>query len=492
MAKSYFVAFDLGATSGRTILGTIEDKMLTIQELNRFPNQLLELHGRYYWNIFSIYEYLKEGLQLCVSMGIKPASIGIDAWGSDFVAIAEDGTFLGLPRAYRDPCTENKPEEFFQNVFSHRKVYDITGIQIMNFNTLYQLYALKAMKSSILKAANKLLFIPDALNYMLSGKMVTEYTIASTSQLLNHKTKKIEKRFLKSMGLNATIFPEIVEPGTIIGEISDSLSNEIGIGKIPVVAVAEHDTASAVLAVPAEDKQFAYLSSGTWSLMGVEVKDAIVNEESFKLNYTNEGGVEGTTRFLKNITGMWLLECCIREWKNQGREYSYSEIIAMMDVRSFRFFVDPDDPSFSSPVSMTVAIQAYCEKHGFETPQSDGEFIRCIFESLAMKYRYVFDRLRKLVPHNINRLHIIGGGAQNDLLNQFTANVVGIEVVAGPSEATAYGNILLQAIAMEQVKSVKDARELLLHSISVKKYFPKDEEAWELAYGRFQSICMFF
>lgn len=490
MEKTHFLAFDLGATSGRSILGTLHCGRLEMKELTRFPNQIIEVHGKFYWNIFSIYEHLKAGLIACMREGVKPESIGIDTWGVDFALVASDGTILGMPRAYRDPFTNGVSEKYFQKVLSRKKVYDITGIQVMNFNTLYQLYALKCSGDEALKAASKLLFMPDALSYILTGKMVTEYTIASTSQILNPKTKKIEKELLEKFGLSDSLFADIVMPGHVIGTLTDNLAEESGLGKIPVVAVAGHDTASAIAAIPEVDEQFAYLSSGTWSLIGIEVKDPIINERSFELNYTNEGGIEGTTRFLKNITGMWLLECCRKEWAKQGREYSYSAIAQMMDSKTFHYFVDPDDPTFAAPKSMTSAIREYCSNHGFEVPQTDAEFVRCIFESLAMKYRFAMERLKEFAPHPIKRLHIIGGGALNDLLNQFTANAIGMEVIAGPSEATAVGNILIQAKAMGKVNSIHEMRKIVSNSVEIKKYQPENTKTWDKAYCVFIKKCI--
>ncbi|MFN8254436.1 MAG: rhamnulokinase family protein [Bacteroidales bacterium] len=490
MSKTHFLAFDLGATSGRSILGILHSGKLEMKELNRFPNQMIEVHGKYYWNIFSIYEHLKAGLFVCLREGIKAESIGIDTWGVDFALVAHDGTLLGMPRAYRDPFTEGVPEAFFQKVLARKQVYDITGIQVMNFNTLYQLYALKCSDDAALKATYKLLFMPDALSYLLTGKMVTEYTVASTSQLLNPHTKKMDNRLLEKVGINSCYFADIVMPGHIIGNLNNSLAEETGVDKIPVVAVAGHDTASAIAAIPVIDGQFAYLSSGTWSLMGIEVCDPIINEKSYELNFTNEGGIEGTTRFLKNITGMWLLECCRKEWEKQGRIYSYSTIVNMIDSKTFQYFIDPDDPSFAAPKSMINAIKEYCRNHGFDGPQTDAEFVRCIFESLAMKYRYVMDRLKEFAPHPIKRLHIIGGGAQNDLLNQFTANATGMEVIAGPFEATAFGNILIQAKAMGMVNSIGEMRKIVSNSVELKKYQPEKTKKWDIAYNIFLTKCI--
>lgn len=490
MAKTHFLAFDLGATSGRSILGTLHCGKLELKELTRFSTQFVEVKGKFYWNVLSIYEHIRNGLCACFREGFTPSSVGIDTWGVDFVMVAPDGNILGMPRAYRDPFTGGVPEIFFQNVLGRKEVYDITGIQVMNFNTLFQLYALRDSCDAALNAAGKLLFMPDALSYMLTGNMVTEYTVASTSQLVNPHTKKMDKRLLEKVGLDSSNFADIVMPGHIIGSLNNALAEETGVGKIPVVAVAGHDTASAVAAVPVLDEQFAYLSSGTWSLMGIEVNEPIINERSYELNYTNEGGIEGTTRFLKNITGMWLLECCRKEWEKQGREYSYTAIVQMIDSKSFNYFVDPDDPSFAAPKSMTNAIQEYCRKHGFDVPQTDAEFVRCIFESLAMKYRFVMDRLKEFAPYPINRLHIIGGGAQNDMLNQFTSNALGMEVIAGPSEATAIGNILIQAKALGKIHSTTEMRKIVAQSVVLKKYLPQDTIEWQNAFEVFVKKCI--
>ena len=322
MNSKSFLAFDLGATSGRSILGTIDNNRLQIKELTRFPNQMLQIGSHFHWNIYSLFEHLKEGLTAAKNECVEISSIGIDTWGVDFALIAKDGSILGAPYAYRDPHTEGAPDKYFK-IVPRETVYDLTGIQVMNFNSLYQLFALKQADNSLLEATTEILFIPDALAYMLTGNKVVEYTIASTSQLLNPRTKKFESLLLEKAGVSPSLLGEVVMPGHVVGTLRDDLAEESELGKIPVVAVAGHDTGSAVAAVPAENERFAYLSSGTWSLMGIEVKDPIINEETFALNFTNEGGVEGTTRFLKNITGMWLLEQCLKEWKKEGITYAY-------------------------------------------------------------------------------------------------------------------------------------------------------------------------
>ncbi|MDD6210146.1 MAG: rhamnulokinase [Bacteroidales bacterium] len=488
MKSMSFLAFDLGATSGRSLLATLANGRLTMKELTRFPNKITELQGKYYWDIYSLYNSLKEGLQACSKEGIAIDAIGIDTWGVDFVYLGEDGTILSSPRAYRDPYTEGIPEILFQTV-SKREVYEHTGIQIMNFNSLFQLYAAKRENYSPCIHAKEILFMPDALSYLLTGKKVCEYTMASTSQMLNPRTRDFDRELLEKVGISPDLFPPIIMPGTKIGYLTKALANEYELQDVPVIAVAGHDTGSAVAAVPAENERFAYLSSGTWSLMGIEVKDPIINDASYEYNFTNEGGIEGTTRFLKNITGMWLLEQCRKEWDKQEKNYSYPHIVKMaQEAPAFQHFVDPDDASFVNPASMIEAIKSYCLSTGQSAPETDQAIIRCIFESLALKYRYVFSNLQKLAPFKIEKLHVIGGGAKNALLNQFTANSLNLPVIAGPSEATAIGNIMVQAKAMGAVDSLQEMRNIIYNSIDIEKFAPTDQEKWEKAYNQFKNL----
>ena len=489
MQPKHFIAFDLGATSGRTILGTLRDGELALKELTRFPNAVLRLGGHYHWNIFSLYEHLREGLRAAAREGVGISSVGIDTWGVDFAFVGQDGSLLGLPYAYRDPHTDGIPEAYFSEVLPREEVYAATGIQIMNFNSLYQLYALQRERSSQLAAARRLLFMPDALSYLLTGEMVTEYTIASTSQLLNPRTKRIEGRLLERMGLSPELFPPIVLPGHRIGTLRPELAAECGLPPLPVIAVAGHDTASAVAAVPAEDERFAYLSSGTWSLMGIEVPDPVIDERTFACNFTNEGGVEGTTRLLKNITGMWILEQCLGRWKAEGRNYSYPEIVRMATgATPFTAMIDPDDASFAAPGDMPAAIRTYCVRTGQQPPADDREMIRTIFESLALKYRLVLERFRQIAPFPIERLHVIGGGSKNALLNQFTADSIGLPVVAGPSEATAVGNLMIQARAAGCVTTLREMRALIARCIPTERFTPHHDATWDEAYDRFRRI----
>lgn len=488
MDQFTFLAFDLGATSGRSVVGTLKAGKLEMRELTRFPNAILEIHGKFYWNIFSLYSSLKEGLLACVREGIRPDSIGVDTWGVDFACLAKDGSILGLPRAYRDPYTDGKPEEFFK-IIPKEEVYNLTGIQIMNFNSLYQLYAGMQESSEPLKQAAEILFMPDALSYLLTGKKVCEYTIASTSQILNPRTKKFETSLLKAAGVHPDILQQPIMPGTLIGTLTDHLAEETGIGKVPVIAVAGHDTASAVAAVPAQSKNFAYLSSGTWSLMGIETEEPIITKESYEMNFTNEGGIGGTTRFLKNICGMWILEQCRKEWEKDGKHYSYPEIVAMAESATpFYTFINTDHPCFANPPAMLEAIRSFCLKTNQSVPDSDAQIIRCIFESLALRYRSVIEMLEQVAPFPIEVLHVIGGGSKNNLLNQFTANAIGKPVITGPSEGTAIGNILIQAMAVNAVTSLSEMREIVRASIETEKFLPKDSQEWLNAYQQFRNI----
>ncbi|MBQ8603130.1 MAG: rhamnulokinase [Bacteroides sp.] len=487
MEYTHFFAVDLGATSGRTILGSLGEGKMELRELTRFPNHIIETGGHFFWDIYALYNEIINGLKVVAKEGITIQSIGIDTWGVDFVFIGKDGGLLRNPYCYRDPHTVGAMEEYFTHI-PKEKVYDITGIQFMNFNSLFQLSTLKRNGCSALEAADKILFIPDALSYMLTGKMVTEYTIASTSQILNPRTKKFEKELLDVVGVKEEQWGRFVFPGEQIGTLTEEIQKMTGLGAVPVIAVAGHDTASAVAAVPAQNEKFAYLSSGTWSLMGIEVKDAIINQKSYNMNFTNEGGIEGTTRFLKNICGMWLLERCRKEW-DATQNYSYPELIeAALAVPAFRSLINPDAPCFANPSSMIEAIRHYCLETNQPVPETYGEITRCIFDSLALRYKQVFGYLQDMAPFNIEKLHIIGGGSKNNQLNQFTCNAVGVPVVAGPSEGTAIGNIMLQAKANGLVKDIAEMRQLISTSIETALFTPEQPEAWEEAYQKYLSV----
>lgn len=487
--KKYFFAVDLGATSGRTIIGTLDDNRFNLEELTRFDNNLIQTCGHFYWDIYALYFEIIKGLKIAAQRQIEISSIGIDTWGVDFVFIGEDGAILRNPVAYRDPHTFGVMEKFFENEVDKKTVYDITGIQFMNFNSIFQLYAMKLNDDSALKNAKKILFVPDALSYMLTGEAVCEYTIVSTSELLDPRTKEIDPTLLKALGLERSQFGRMITPGTQIGVLTEEVQQMTGLGAIPVIAVAGHDTGSAVAAVPAKDEKFAYLSSGTWSLMGIETKDAIINERSYDLNFTNEGGIEGTTRFLKNICGMWLYERCRKEWPEEIRKMSHPELQgSAMNVEAFRSIINPDDAMFANPSNMIQAIQTYCKQTNQPVPETPAEICRCIFDSLALRYRQVFTWLAEFASFPLDTLHIIGGGSLNKYLNQFTANSLGVTVYAGPQECTAIGNIMLQAKAMGLVKDIWEMRAIIANSIELVKYTPTDKAAWDAAYEKYLSI----
>ena len=482
--KQNFFAVDLGATSGRTILGTFIEGGLNLEEINRFPNHLIEVGGHFYWDIYALYRHVIEGLKLVAHRGESIASIGIDTWGVDFVCVGKDGNLLRQPYAYRDPHTVGAPDALFSRI-SRSKVYEKTGIQIMNFNSLFQLDTLRRNNDSALEAADKILFMPDALSYMLTGKMVTEYTIASTAQLVNAQTRSLEPELLKVVGLTEKNFGRFVFPGEKVGVLTEEVQKITGLGAVPVIAVAGHDTGAAVAAVPALDRNFAYLSSGTWSLMGVETDAPVINTETEALNFTNEGGVEGTIRLLKNICGMWLLERCRINWGDT----SYPDLIAEAEASEpFRNLICPDDKVFDNPTNMEETIKKYCKDHNQPAIETRGQLVRCIFESLALRYRQVLENLQRLSPNPIEVLHVIGGGSRNDLLNQWTANAIGIPVIAGPSEATAIGNIMIQAVAAGQTADIASMRQLLSHAIHLKTFYPEHKETWDVAYLQFKTI----
>ena len=485
-APTHFFAVDLGATSGRTILGTLAPDGLTLRELTRFSNPIIPLRGHFYWDIYALYREIIEGLKVVAHEGIAIQSIGIDTWGVDVVFFGDDGAPLRNPYSYRDPHTTGAMDEYFK-LIPRERVYDLTGIQFMNFNTLFQLFALDRSGCSALKNARKILFMPDALSYLLTGEAVTEYTIASTSQILNPRTKRLEKELLDVCHVSEEQFGRYVLPGTVIGTLTEEVQKLTGLGPVPVVAVAGHDTGSAVAAVPARNERFAYLSSGTWSLMGIEVKDAIINGQSFEWNFTNEGGVEGTTRFLKNICGMWLLERCRKEWTNAPADVNQINKDAM-EAEPFRSFIYPDDPRFANPTSMVEAIKGFCKETNQPVPETYQQMARCIFESLALRYRQVLDYLRQLAPFAIEKLHVIGGGTKNAYLMQMAANSIGMPVVTGPVEGTAIGNIMLQAKAAGLVDDMFQMREIIANSIELNTYMPENQEAWDEAYSRFINI----
>ena len=462
-----FLAFDCGATSGRAVLATFEGGSFHMEEVYRFPSEMVERDGRLYWDVLAMHRHFVACLDVLEAKDIRLDSIGIDTWGVDFGCIGADGSLLGLPRCYRDPYTVGVPEKVFERI-PREELYARTGIQIMNFNTIFQLYAQTESGEESLASAESILFMPDLLSYLLTGNKVCEYTDASTSGMMDQSTRQFNKALLEELGIRTDYLLPIVQPGTKVGEYKG----------IPLIAVAGHDTASAIAAVPAADECFAYLSSGTWSLMGIEVPAPIINAESARLNFTNEGGIEGTTRFLKNITGMWLLEQCRKVWKSQGKDYSYPELVAMAQAEAaFPGRINPDDPCFAAPENMVAEIlRSAQDDKGVILNEvknlSDAQIVSCIYHSLADRYKEVLDMLQGFAPFKIEKLHIIGGGSANDLLNQWTADAIGLPVVVGPTEATAIGNVMMQAKAAGLVKDRWEMRRMIADTVKLKTFIP--------------------
>lgn len=467
MTEKRFIAFDLGAGSGRAALGRLSGGKLSMEEIHRFPNEIIREGDHLYWDIEALFSNIVEGLRKAAAAGIEPDAVGIDTWGVDVVLFDKEGRLLGNPYCYRDSQTEAIPERFFREVISREELYSRTGIQVMNFNTLFQLYALSLRDDAMLRSAARIMFLPDALTYMLSGAQVTEYTIASTSHFLNPLSRQLDRELLEKIGVKAELFAPMVMPGTQVGCIKDEIAERCGLRRgIPVITVAGHDTASAVAAVPSQDENFAYLSSGTWSLMGVETKQPILTSDAAAANITNEGGVEGTTRFLKNITGMWIVENLLREWRGQGFNYSYQQMISMArSAAPARQHINPDDASFTAPENMQRAIDKYLSEKGLPALVTHSDYLRCVFESLALRYKEVLEMIKSLAPVKIDRLHVIGGGSRNELLNEFTREALGIPVIAGPAEATAAGNLMMQAYGLGVVSSLQEMRKIIADSI---------------------------
>lgn len=467
---SNYFAVDLGATSGRTILASFDGHKVSMRELTRFPNPMLPLGGHLYWDLPFLYNEVLTGLRKVAAEGICIESIGIDTWGCDFAFFGADGQLLGLPHCYRDQHTAGAQEKFFEKMPSE-EVYNRTGIQFMDFNSLFQLDTLKRNGSQALEHADKVLFIPDALIYMLTGKAICEYTVASTSQMLNPVTGDLDEEILAALGISRDKFGVMTQPGTVVGALSAQVQEATGLGVVPVVAVAGHDTGSAVAAVPAEDQEYAYLSCGTWSLLGIESPEAIITEDSFRENFTNEGGIEGTTRFLKNICGLWLFEQSRKEFKDVPE--SVGELVALCEQSSYEGIINPDAPCFTAPASMTAAIRDYCVSTGQPAPQTPADYCRCIFRSLALRYREIVGILQGMCSFPIKRLHVIGGGSQNRYLMQYTADALNMPVICGPVEGTALGNVLMQIKAAGKVETLSQMRAITAASVDLVTYLPK-------------------
>ncbi|MBV9229490.1 MAG: rhamnulokinase [Chloroflexi bacterium] len=483
------LAFDLGASGGRAVVGQLESKQaerLTITEIHRFPNDPARVHRRMYWDILRLFHEVKQGIHQTHLAGYRDLqSMGIDTWGVDFGLIGSHGELLGNPYHYRDDHTLNIMEELWQ-VVPREEIFARTGIQFMPINTIYQLYALKEVASPVLDKAEALLMIPDLLRYFLTGEQHNEWTNASTTQLCNPYTRSWDKELIEKLGLPPHIFLEPVAPGTQVGSLLPSISNELRVPATPVIAVAEHDTGSAVVAVPAESLDFAYISCGTWSLIGTEISEPLINEQSLALNFTNEGGVNNTSRLLKNVTGLWLIQECRRVWRNEGKNFSYQEELRLVEqAQPIQSFIDPDHPMFVNPLHMPRQVQQYCRETKQQVPETEGELLRCIVQSLACKYRLVLEQIEQLTQKHFPGLHMVGGGIQNTVLCQYTANALARPVWAGPQESTAIGNLLVQYTALSHIEDIQQARRIVRNSFPIKTYVPQEMETWERAFEQF-------
>lgn len=481
------LAFDFGASSGRAIIGCFDGDKITLEEVHRFSNDPVSVGGTVYWDVLRLFYEIKQGIiKAKIAGGFD--SIGIDTWGVDFGLIDSEGKLMENPVHYRDARTAGLVDEAFKTM-PKEKLYGITGIQFMELNTLFQLISLKKYRPWMLERADKMLFMPDLFGYMLTGKMCAEYSIASTSQLIDLDKRTWSKEILDAFGIKESVFAPLVQPGTVLGELSKEVCEECGVDPVPVISVCGHDTQSAITSVPCEDGDFAFLSSGTWSLFGTELDKPIVNETSMNINITNEGGFDGSTGFLKNIIGLWLIQESRRQWKREGKEYSYADLEKLaLAAEPFKCFIDPDAPEFVPHGNIPERVREFCRKTGQYVPETVGEIMRCIYESLAMKYRLTFEKLRECTERDYPVIHVIGGGTKDGLLCQMTANSCDRTVKAGPIEATVMGNVAVQLMSNGSVENIGQARKIIAESSELKTFEPKDTDKWAEAYEDFLKI----
>ncbi len=483
------LAFDFGASSGRAILGTYSDGKLQLEEIHRFSNDPVNVCGTLYWDVLRLFFEIKQGITKAVHAGGFDA-IGIDTWGVDFGLLDGEGRLLKNPVHYRDSRTDGMQEEVFKTI-PRAELYDRTGIQLMNLNTLFQLEAMVKNDSDTLSRAKTMLFMPDLFAYFLTGAKRAEYTIASTSQLLDPKTGNWAKEMLAELHIPTDMLPQMIETGETYGTLSPAICEELGCPAVPVIAVGTHDTASAVVAVPTQEDDFIYISCGTWSLFGTELQKPVINETSSRLNLTNEGGYGRTVRFLKNIMGLWLIQESRRQWIREGQDVSYADLEReAVAVKPFGSFIDPDDERFAPPGNLPRRVQDFCRETGQTVPQTRGEIMRCIYESLAMKYRYARASIEEVTGKRYGVIHMIGGGTKDRLLCQMAADACNCPVIAGPIEATATGNLAVQLIAIGELSGLKQARSVIAASEQPKYYEPKNSKEYDEAYDRFVKIMV--
>ncbi len=481
-----FLALDLGAESGRAILARLHSGVLTTQEIHRFKNEPVEYGGSLHWDVTRLWWEVRKALLGLEEMEL--AGIGVDAWGVDYALLGERGELLQNPYHYRDARTNGVMQDVFRKV-AKEEIYSATGIQFMPINTLYQLYAAVRDTPALLKAAERLVMIPDLVHYWLTGNAVCEFTNATTTQLVNPATRTWATELMRRLELPTHLLAEIVEPGTQVGTLLPSISRNSALSATRVIAPATHDTGSAVAAISARDGT-AFLSSGTWSLLGTELDAPVISPEALRHNFTNEGGVNGTTRLLKNVMGLWMLQCCRQSWTAQGQSCDHLELMELAAREdSFRCLVDPDHASFLRPSDMPAAIDQFCAKTHQPSPKSVGGYVRAILESLAFKYRLVLRNLEQLIGRRIHQIRVIGGGSKNRLLNQMTADATGRKLLAGPAEATALGNVAIQILATGGASSLKEVRQIIDRSYPVEGFEPLDTVKWDRHADRFEQYC---
>ena len=488
MSDTYQVlAFDFGASSGRAMLGRFDGSRIELEEVHRFANDPVQVGDTLYWDILRLFHEVKQGLIKAKAFG-PIDSLGIDTWGVDFGLLDKQGQLLQNPVHYRDARTKGVMEEVFK-IVPKADLYQRTGIQFQPFNTIFQIWALKNQRPDILALADRLVLMPDLFAYLLTGVLQAERTMASTGQLLDPYTGEWDVDLLRHLDLPDRLLCPLVDPGSRTGVLSDAICRELGVAPIPVVTVAAHDTASAVAAVPASDPDFIYISSGTWSLMGIESQKPLINEQIAQLNFTNEGGYNRSIRFLKNIMGLWLIQESRRQWIREGENPSYADMEReALACQPFVSLIDPDDPILAAPGDMPGRIREICQKTGQHVPQSRGEVVRCIYESLALKYRVTKEQIEKISGRRYPSIHVVGGGTKDGLLSQYTANATGSQVLAGPAEGTALGNIAVQLITEGAIPSLYDARQIIAASTDIKRYQPKDTDTWEVALIRYHQL----
>ena len=480
------LAFDFGASSGRAMLGSFDGEGIKLEEIHRFSNDPVVINKTMYWDILRLMHEIKQGLIKAKVYDFE--SIGIDTWGVDFGLLDQKGYLLENPVHYRDTRTQGMLVESFKKI-SKERFYKITGNQFMELNTVFQLLSLVKERPELLERVDKMLLMPDLMNYMLTGNKATEYSIASTTQLLNANHRNWSDEVLESLEIPKNILTDIIKTGTKVGILSEEIANELEIPRVEVIAVAEHDTQSAMIAVPAKEEDFIFLSCGTWSLLGTELTEPIINEKSNTYNITNEGGYGDKISFLKNIIGLWLIQESRRQWIREGKEYSFAELEKEASItKPFKCFIDPDAPEFVSPGNIPKRIREFCHRTGQEIPETMGEIVRCINESLALKYRIALEEIKDCTNKNYENIYIVGGGNQSSLLCQMTANACRCNVVSGSSEATVLGNVIIQFISLGIIKDIKTAREIISKSNETKHYKNQDEEIWNEAYKRFKEI----